>query len=108
MVPSASTSKHFCFVVVEVREKCFSETVSDTHTVVVRKRSFCVLHSEVFILATSPQGLHFIVIIWICIRVAAEGTTFKTIYNTSKTLLIGEVYHRHWKNLFLFFKIMLC
>lgn len=38
--------------------------------VVIRERCFCVLHSEVFILATSPQGFHFIVIIWVCVGVA--------------------------------------
>lgn len=53
----------------------------------VRKRSFCVLHSEVFILATSPKGLHFIVIVWIIIWVTAEGNTFVTLYDTSFRLL---------------------
>lgn len=63
------------------------EIVEDTHIVVVRKRSFCVLHSEVFILATSPQGLHFIVIVRISVRVTAEGNTSEQLSDTSQRLL---------------------
>lgn len=55
---------------------CWAEH-QDTHTVVVGKRRFCVLHSEVLVLAPSPQGLHFMVIVRIGVRVTVEGNAPK-------------------------------
>lgn len=46
--------------------------VEDTHAVVVRKGPFRVLYSEVFVMSTSPEGLHLIVIVGIGVRVAVE------------------------------------
>lgn len=57
-------------------------TITFAFIVVVWKRSFCVLHSEVFILATSPQSLHFIIIVWISIWV--------TIYRISEFHFISD------------------
>lgn len=88
-MPSALSHRHFSVAVVEITEKYFDQTVEDTHTVVVRKRSFCVLHSEVFILAPAPQGLHFIIIVRICIRVSAQG---KNRGNTHHDVFTVDVY----------------
>lgn len=51
-------------------------------SVVVGKWCFCVLHSEVFILATPPQGFHFIVIIRVRVRL--------TIYRITEVHLISD------------------
>lgn len=54
----------------------FKQYVDDTHAIVVRQRSLSVLHSKVFILATPPQGLHFIVVVRVCIWATGEETVF--------------------------------
>lgn len=51
----------------------FKWCVNVTHAVVVGKRSLSVLHSEVLILAPPPQGLHFIIVVGVCILLAVRG-----------------------------------
>lgn len=66
-----------------------------TYTVVVRKRSLSILHSEVLVLAPPPQGLHFIIVVRVCVLLAVRKKSGITLQVLSRSLGRGAA--THWK-----------